>query len=461
MAGIQYAGEYILKEASLVTSSGVTIDLAGTIIGMDIYENIFSTSLSGSFVMIDENNIVTNGPIVGQEYLYLKISTPSLEEFDIDFTNVPFTTYKINVREDANKNSQLVKVSFTSPEIIRNNRVRVSKSYTETIDKIVESVLKDEKYINTPKELNIEPTSGIRKVISPNLHPYNFITNLATEAVSASDNNPFFMLYENTKGINFKSLESMFAEEVIGDYALGDFGRNEGKRPDIKKELGRIMSFEIAANSDMLTNIVSGMLGSSIIEYNIYNKSYNKSTYNYIEDFDKFGRINKGELASFPIYSESPIDNENNTVGSFTDARIHLHSVSSGDSFDTQHTDAESSYKYTPNKIKDSLLHRQARFTELNDGINVKMVINGTTNISVGQTINVNIPVTGKVHDKEFDKYYTGKYLITKLKHSFDNVGKKHEIVLSASKDSFSESIPSGNNIPEVSQNSTNTISYT
>ena len=87
MAGIQYAGEYILKEASLVTSSGVTIDLAGTIIGMDIYENIFSTSLSGSFVMIDENNIVTNGPIVGQEYLYLKISTPSLEEFDIDFND--------------------------------------------------------------------------------------------------------------------------------------------------------------------------------------------------------------------------------------------------------------------------------------------------------------------------------------------------------------------------------------
>ena len=111
MAGIQYAGEYILKEASLVTSSGVTIDLAGTIIGMDIYENIFSTSLSGSFVMIDENNIVTNGPIVGQEYLYLKISTPSLEEFDIDFTNVPFTTYKINIREDANKNSQLVLAS--------------------------------------------------------------------------------------------------------------------------------------------------------------------------------------------------------------------------------------------------------------------------------------------------------------------------------------------------------------
>ena len=461
-SGIQYAGEYILKEASLVTSSGVVFDLMGTILGIEIYENIFSTSISGNFVLVDENNIVTNGPIIGQEYLYLKIGTPSLDGYDIDFSKVPFTTYKINTREDANKNSQLLQVSFTSPEIIRDKRVRVSKSYTESIDKIVENILREERYINTPKKLDIEPTSGIRKVISPNLHPFHFITNLATEAVSSKDNNPFFLFYETTKGINFKSLESMFAEDTVGDYALGDFGQNQGKKPDIKKELGRILNFEIAANNDMLTNIVSGMLGSSIIEYNIYNKSFNKSTYNYIDDFNKFQRIHyKKDFYDNPIYSESPIDDKNNTVGSFTDARIHLHSVSSGDTFDTQHTDTTSLYKYQPNKIKDTLLHRQSKFSELRDGISVKMSINGSTNICVGQTINVNIPVTGKTHEGPYDKYYTGKYLITRLKHSFDNINKKHEITLSAAKDSISDIIPSGDNIPEKVISSTNTINYT
>ena len=461
MAGIQYAGEYILKEASLVTSSGVTIDLTGTILGIEIYENIFSTSLSGSILFVDENNIVTNGPIVGQEYLYLKISTPSLDEYDIDFTNVPFTTYKVNTREDANANSQLLQISFTSPEIIRNNRVRVSKSYTETIDKIVENILRDERYINTAKKLHIEPTSGIRKVVSPNLHPYNFITNLATESISTKDGNPFFMFYETTKGINFRSIESMFAEETIGDYSMGDIGKNERKKPDIKKEFGRILEFEIAANNDMLSNIISGMLGSSIIEYNIYNKSYEKSTYNYVEDFDKYQRVHYEENGSDrPIYSESPLDDKNNTVGSFTDARIHLHSVSSGGTYDTQHTNPTSSYSYEPNKIKTGLLHRQSKFNELTDGISIKMSINGSTNICVGQTINVNIPVTGKVHDKEFDKYYTGKYLITKLKHQFDTLSKKHTITLSAAKDSFSDDIPSGNNIPEVVVEDTNRINY-
>jgi hypothetical protein len=461
MAGIQYAGEYVLKEASLVCSSGVTFDLVGTIISFEIFENLFSTALSGSFIFVDTDNIVTNGPIIGQEYLYLKVGTPSLDGYDIDFTNVPFATYKINVREDANKNTQLLQVSFTSPEIIRNNRVRVSKSYTETIDQIVTNVLRDERYINTAKPLNIEPTAGIRKVVSPNLHPYNFITNLATESISTKDGNPFFMFYESTKGINFRSMESLFAEDTMGDYAMGDFGNNEGKKPDIKKEFGRILQFEIAANSDMLSKVTSGMLGSSIIEYNIYNKSFNKSTYNYINDFNQFNRVHyENRTKDNPIYSEGFIDEKEKTVGDFTDARIHLHSVSSGGSFDTQHTDTTSSYKYEPNKIKDSLLHRQAKFNEFTDGITIKMVINGSTNISVGQTINVTIPVTGVAHDKKFDKYYTGKYLITKLRHGFDMPTKKHEITLSASKDSFLEYVPDGDNIPFSKQSLTNIINY-
>tara|TARA_B110000211_G_scaffold63211_1_gene72297 strand:+ start:145 stop:1533 length:1389 start_codon:yes stop_codon:yes gene_type:complete len=462
MAGVQYAGEYILKEATLVTASGVVLDLKGTIISFDIYENIFSTSLSGSFIFVDENNIITNGPIVGQEYLYLKVGTPDLDEYDIDFTQIPFTTYKINSRQDASGgNAQIVQVSFTSPEIIRNSRVRVSKSYTETIDKIVTDILRDEKYIKTNKSLFIEPTSGIRKVICPNLHPYNFITNLATESISSVNNNPFFMFYESTRGINFRSMESMFSEETMGDYAMGDFGKNEGKRPDVKKEFGRILSFEVDANSDMLSNINSGMLGSSIIEYNIYNKSYIKSTYNYIDDFAKFPRINYEDISSDnPIYSQSPIDDNDNTVGSFKDSRIHLHSVSSGGIFDTQHTNPVSSYNYQPNKIKDSLLHRQSKFNEIINGISIKMTINGSTNIHVGQTINITIPVAGKIHEKDLDKYYTGKYLITRLKHSFDQITKKHEIVLSASKDSFLESIPDGNNIPEEISSMTNTLNY-
>ena len=68
-----------------------------------------------------------------------------------------------------------------------------------------------------------------------------------------------------------------------------------------------------------------------------------------------------------------------------------------------------------------------------------------------------------KIYDKEFDKYYTGKFLITKLKHSFDQITKRHEIALTASKDSFFESLPDefgGPAIPDGTKQETNTIKY-
>ena len=141
MAKLQYAGDYVLKEALLVSSTGVRLDLVGNILAFEIFENLFSTSLSGSITFADTDNIATNAPIIGQEYLYMKIGTPTLDDYDIDFTNVPFTTYKVNAKVDANKGTQVVQVSFTSPEMLTDKRVRVSKSYTDTIDNIVTNIL--------------------------------------------------------------------------------------------------------------------------------------------------------------------------------------------------------------------------------------------------------------------------------------------------------------------------------
>ena len=87
------------------------------------------------------------------------------------------------------------------------------------------------------------------------------------------------------------------------------------------------------------------------------------------------------------------------------------------------------------------LLFRQAKFAELNNGLNVSMRINGNTTIKCGETINLSVPITGRVHSKEFDQYYSGKYLITKLRHSFDIATKRHEILCVAAKDAISEGL--------------------
>ena len=445
---IKFAGEYEVKELVIHTSSGSTINVVNSIVSIDIYESMFSTSLSGSITIVDVDDLATNGPIIGQEYLSLKLTTPGLDQEEIDFTNTTFCIYKIVSRETGSQNAQLLTLSFTTPELLKNSRTRISKSYTDSIDNIVKSILTDERYINTNKNVYIEPTSGIRKVVVPNVNPYDFITNLATEALSKQHSSPHFLFFENTKGIHFKSIENILSDEVIGEYTVSELGPlvgagatkdGKGKIVDIEEEFRRVLEFQINSNNDMLMNIKGGMLGSKNIEYNMYSKSYSSKEYKYFDDFEKFPRMNDNA-----VYNNNEIDVEGNNIGNFSDARIHLNSISSENELDTRHTNEKSEYKYAPNEINESILHRQAKFMELNSSISVSLKITGNTTIAAGQKMRLIVPTKGRVHEgNEFDPYYTGDYIITKLRHNFDQTTKKHEIFLQASQESFEKDLPS------------------
>jgi len=102
--GVQYAGDFNLEEALLISPTGTTTDLLTdvVIIEMNIFEDMFKSSITGSIIVTDTNDIVSKVPIVGQEYLTLKISTPTLfqKKDIIDFTDNPFAVHKISLRRE-------------------------------------------------------------------------------------------------------------------------------------------------------------------------------------------------------------------------------------------------------------------------------------------------------------------------------------------------------------------------
>ena len=71
-----------------------------------------------SFVDVDD--IATLGPIIGQEYMKLRLTTPDLDEDEIDFTNTTFAIYKVVSRISGSQNAQLLTLSFTTPELLKN-----------------------------------------------------------------------------------------------------------------------------------------------------------------------------------------------------------------------------------------------------------------------------------------------------------------------------------------------------
>ena len=75
--GLQQAGEFQIEMCELITSSGMRIDHTTSVMGLTLFEVISSLTVSGTIVVADAVNMVSHGPILGQEYLYLKIHTPT------------------------------------------------------------------------------------------------------------------------------------------------------------------------------------------------------------------------------------------------------------------------------------------------------------------------------------------------------------------------------------------------
>ena len=206
MNELQYAGEYDLLECKLYPSKTAPIDLRQEVLDINIYENLHRSGLTGNILIADTHSLITSLPIIGEEGLSIKIQTPGFnhENSSLDFTGERmFTINKISIRAELSQGSQIYSLSFVSQELMMANRITVSKSYTDNISTIVADILGSEQYIGTKKELFIEPTQGVRKIVIPNSYPYAAINKLADESYSAKNSSQLYLFYEDADGFHF------------------------------------------------------------------------------------------------------------------------------------------------------------------------------------------------------------------------------------------------------------------
>ena len=257
------------------------------------------------------------------------------------------------------------------------------------------------------------------------------------------------MFYENKDGFHFRSLDSLYSQPTVSKYNTGDFFHQTDRGGtvvhNVIEEYGRPIDQQIVSSNDMLDSVDQGLLGSTFISYNIYSKSYFVSRYNYFDNFRDFNRISDN-----PIYNSNEIDEFRNTVADFPNSKRHLHPTSKDNEKDAQYYSIDNSSSsgrnikslYSPNRVENSLLARQSKFVELQRGVIMNLKVYGTSNVAVGQTVEVDFNVAGESHGGDLDPYYTGKYLITQLSHNFSFAPKKeHTIAMTVSKDGYEQEL--------------------
>jgi hypothetical protein len=438
MNELQYAGEYDLLECKLYTSKSTTVDLRQEIVEIDIYEDILRGGLTGRILVADTHSLITSLPITGEEGLSIKIKTPGFNQNrnSLDFTGERmFTINKISVRAELSQGSQIYALSFVSQELMIANRITVSKSYTDNISTMVEDILSSEQYIGTKKELFIEPTQGVRKIVFPNSYPYAAINKLANESYSAITNSPHYLFYEDADGFHFRTLQDLYKQPSVGLFHYGENFKNNLTSTDFEHkeetiiDLKRILKYELHNNNDMFENARSGMLTSTNIAHDIYSKKYTKEEYNYFDEFETYRRISN---TSNPKYSEKV------NLNRYSKGRTFVNPISTTDGNDANHSGS-----YTPNKKDEmSFSDRQSRMFEMLKGTSLTATIPGNTAMRVGKVLSLDLPVIGIDHDDELtDKYLSGNFMVQKIRHQFSITTKQHFIHMQLTKDCIESTI--------------------
>ena len=217
------------------------------------------------------------------------------------FSKNVFLVHSISKRQEISPSGvQGFVLSFVSQELVKNQRLKVTQSLTGTWSNIVKKMLTDKKYLNTKKKIDLEPTTGVKKFIAPNVRPLDIVVLGMKQAVAVYKGEPTYLFYETLKGFNFRTLASLYNNEALMEYTTFVPGTNiipDGQRGagtiDVFKDLQTVINYEIVSNNDSIASYRTGMYGSKLITHDIISKSYDTKIYNYHDNW-----INEAHIVS-------------------------------------------------------------------------------------------------------------------------------------------------------------------
>ena len=442
---IKEVGDFRLAEARIITSSGTEINVKQNIVGLNLFEDCQRNAVSGEVMIQDSAGFVGLAPIIGQEYFLLKIQTPSLksEEDIIDYTKNVFIINSVQNRTEVGNNVSIYLLSFTTSELVKNQRTRVNESLNGTYSDIVEDMLKR---VNCQKQIFVEPTNGVKRIVAPNISPFDVISMALKQSTSSLAENlsPSYLFFENFKGYHFRTLASMYAQPVSQKYTSYVPGSQVNKGIiNIETQLGNILNYEIVENSNSLYNFTTGVYASKLIVHNIYSKTFNEYQYNYFDHFSKERHITSYHgKKQFPIFSDVSIEKDGSRSSDFP-SRTFLTSISQGET-DTNNTTVDGTEPYAAPDPQNSIQERVSTMNQLDKGLLLNIVTHGNTSINAGDVVILDIPHVASVKTSDNpknDRFYQGVFLVKRIKHEFDFASKKHTSLMTLVKDSLAKEL--------------------
>jgi hypothetical protein len=397
---------------------------------LNLFEDIYSSTISGEIVLQDAMGLISNYRLNGTEFLQVQLQKTTK---DNEFYSRNFRVYKVGKRVIGDNNSyEVFTLNFCSEEFLLSEQYRISKSVKgNQISDIIKSILKDYLQVGTGKTKNIyiEKTKGNYDFILPNKKIFETINWLSSYAQPMSGEGADMLFFETSKGYQFASLQTLYSTPVYQSYKFDP----KNITIDINQQITNASDFEVLDFFDTLNATTNGTFANKVVTLDVLQRKVNKTdgVFNYSNYFGKSKTLNdnpvtnnyKNRLNGY--ISGSPP----NTVPGLEFGALRLAMGNSGDkkTFGVISREAVDSVandvmieKFIPNRVAQLGLANYAR---------IKITIPGDPNLTVGRVVNfstysidpVSFTNSGSNSTRKPDPFYSGKYLVTSIRHIVKN----------------------------------------
>lgn len=447
--GVQAAGDVQIVDLTLITNTGVEIDLRSYMAELNLTEDIFSPAMYGNMLIVDAINMIEKGPIIGEEALRLNFVTPGTKA-NIAKT---FRVYAISDRRlmlDDKKQGYII--HFCSQEVFVDVLARVHKTFEGTGDQIAEEIYRN--YLATSRnivnvngtlqdsektsELTVlNETSNKIKFTSPGWGAMKCMSWLASKSITTGSKNADNLFFESSKQYYWGSVSSIFKAAKESKQVAGEFyympnnvltmpasplvDGVQYRVPSVLRAYKIMSDFEIVDSFNTLKSLQNGHLANRIITLDLINKKYEYHDFDYVDDFDKFDHLEKNAPFSKTAFRSAAANTE-----------VYF-----------KHPGLYTGFKGNFNEnIEDIRQNRKSLLSGLSS-FKIEGTIPGRTDFEAGTVVYFGMPKMQPMDSKDksaikLDEFYSGLYLITCIRHKL--FGGKHQISMELVKDSVGKS---------------------
>ena len=430
-----FAGDYILENVVLTNHKGQKVNVKEIMTEMNIYESIYKNAVTGSIVLTDSTNLIARMSIQGLERLSFHLKTPGISHGREDVvdatekTGEPFHIYKITDRKQANQGLIVYTLHFASREFMRNMRTKVSQAYDGKYDRAVINIMKDPEYLDSRKKLHYEPTGNANKIVIPNLMPFDAINMIAKKSMADKSRGVGYYFYETTSGYHFRSWQSMITNQ-------GNFPRPQRqdfyyqplkmenefyatKQDKVERVFQSVQEYQFVNNfHDVVANTTLGTYGHRVISYNMFDKNYDVSDYNFHNQFDKTPHtdtVGTSVNNKYPIM-DTPVDYDNaKGISDYKESRVSLQTTSP-----FLHDKDVGRYGLDALQDGEKTGEQVSQSNQVTQGTALLLTVKGQSHLEPGNLIRFHLKDINVIAGKEgnpTDPRFSGNYIITKVRH--------------------------------------------